>query len=63
VVVEHPINEGRSRTGSDSLTWGVTASGTRGYALPVSSSASDGLHRIRVTGPDGDPRSIRVAEG
>ena len=38
------------------------ASGTRGYALPVSSSASDRLHRIRVTGPIGDPRSIRGAE-
>ena len=34
----------------------------RGYALPVSSSASDGLHRIRVTGPHSDPRSIGVAE-
>jgi hypothetical protein len=35
----------------------------RGYdALPESSGASDELHRIRVAGPDGDQRSIRVAE-
>ena len=28
----------------------------------MSSSVSDRLHRSRVTGPIGDPRSIRVAE-
>jgi hypothetical protein len=36
--------------------------GIRGYALPVSPSVSYRLHRIRVTVPIGDPRSIRVAE-
>jgi len=34
--------------------------GTRGDAPPLSSSASYGLHQDRVTGPDGDPPSIRV---
>jgi hypothetical protein len=41
---------------------GARARGSRGYACPMSSFASDRLYRIRVTGPDGDPRSIRVAE-
>lgn len=36
--------------------------GTRGYALFVLPIAFDGLHWTRVTRPDDDPRSIRVAE-
>jgi hypothetical protein len=54
--VETPWNVG--------LDWGPAQQrgcASRGYTLPVSSSPSDGFHRIRVTGPDGDPRSIRVA--
>ena len=30
----------------------------KGYALPVSSSVSDGLHRIRVARPTGYPPGI-----
>ena len=44
------------------LATGPGVRGIRGYAWPVSSSASGRLDRIRVTGPIGDPRIIRVAE-
>jgi hypothetical protein len=41
---------------------GVGAHRIRGYALPVSSPASDGLHRTREARPQGDPSGIITAE-
>ena len=49
--------------GSDiDLATGLGVHGTRGYAPPVSSSASDRLDRIRVDQPQGDPSGITNAE-
>ena len=41
---------------------GIRATGSRGYAPPVSSYASDVLHLIRVARPQGYPSRITTAE-